>query len=342
MPPPEEPGRGLWPWLLALLLLVAAGLALAWWLTQEDDDEDDAQRTVVFIQVPSLVDLERGEAVRLVTRAGLRVTVREVPSQEERGTVVAQEPPAGERVRRGTTVSINVSEGPPPVAVPELVGLTEAQAASRLTALGLEANVVRVQSTAPDGEVVAQNPAQGERLPVGSRVRLNVSSGVTQTTTTGTTATTAPTTTTPTTATTTVARSVSVPDVVGVQEAEAAATLQSAGLFADSYPVSSAEPGGVVVGQNPPGGETAAQASTIRLNVSVGRGTRPLGAVPDVTGLNQRAARRLLRRAGYTVRAIYRAAREPEDVGEVLLQAPAAGRDLRVYAQVTIYVGRAA
>ena len=336
VPPPEEPGRDLWPWLLALLALVAAGLALAWWLTRDDDDED-ARPTAVLVRVPSLVDLERGEAVRRAGRAGLRVRTRNVPSEEDRGTVVAQEPPAGERVRRGTTLALNISEGPPPVALPDLVGRTEAQAASRLTALGLRANVVRVESTAPDGQVVAQNPAPGERVAVGSRVRLNVSSGVTQTQT----MTTATTTATTTTATTTVARTVSVPDVVGVQETQAATTLERAGLLADSYPVSSNEPGGIVVGQNPAGGGTAQQGSVIRLNVSVGTRRRPVGGVPDVTGLAERAARRLLRRAGYTVRAIYRTAREPEDVGEVVLQAPTPGRNLPVYAQVTIYVARA-
>jgi eukaryotic-like serine/threonine-protein kinase len=61
--------------------------------------------------VPDLVGLTREEAEAALEEARLSATVVEVPSDEPADTVVAQNPPAGQTVRVGGRVRLNVSTG---------------------------------------------------------------------------------------------------------------------------------------------------------------------------------------------------------------------------------------
>lgn len=65
-----------------------------------------------MVEVPSVVGLTRGEAEDELTSAGFEVNAVEVPSVEPEGTVVAQNPSAGQ-AREGSSVRINVSTGTP-------------------------------------------------------------------------------------------------------------------------------------------------------------------------------------------------------------------------------------
>lgn len=359
LPPPE---RNPWPWLLALLLLVLGGLATAYFLTRDSSDKKT---------VPSVADSQQADALGRLGAAGFKAHVRLAFSAKAKGIVMRTQPRGGARAKKGSIVLVFVSKGPAVVNVPNLRGLTEAQAASKLTAAGLQANVFRVPSTQPEGTVIAQQPAPDQRVQKGAQVRINVSRGVTQTSTTTvvtpttstittptpTTATsTTPTTTTPTTSSTSTAttattpttsaspvrKKVSVPDVGGIAQQEAAAQLDKVGLLADSYPVASSQPGGTVVAQTPTSGQTLTSGSVVRLNVSMGTGARLQRAIPDVTGGDERAARSRLRGVGFTVRAIYRTVTAKDQVGKVILQKPDAGTSVRVRFQITIYIGRLA
>ena len=63
------------------------------------------------VNVPSLVGTSQNDAVAQLEAAGLDANVVPVPSTEPAGTVVAQNPTSGE-VRRGSSVRLNVSNGP--------------------------------------------------------------------------------------------------------------------------------------------------------------------------------------------------------------------------------------
>jgi serine/threonine-protein kinase len=126
--------------------------------------------------VPNAVGLPETDARDRLVDAGFQVSTREVFSEREEGTVVAQEPTAGADAEPGSTVTIAVSKGTGMVDVPNVVGLPRSDAEAELSAAGLEANVVEVPSIEPEGTVVAQNPTGGQ-LREGSSVRLNVSSG---------------------------------------------------------------------------------------------------------------------------------------------------------------------
>jgi len=140
------------------------------------------------------------------------------------------------------------------VAVPSLVGLTQAQAVGRAGRVGLVANVNQVASDQPVGTVVDQDPASGTDVDRGSTVTVDVSSGPKQ---------------------------VTVPNVLGLNEATAGARLAQAGLEVRAVRVPSSQSAGKVVAQNPESGVTAAAGSTVRINVS--RGPVPTTTVVTTT-----------------------------------------------------------
>ena len=135
-----------------------------------------ASKGPATVAVPNVVGLPESQARDRLAAAGLEVSAFEVFSDEPDGTVIAQNPGSGERVSKDSAVRINVSKGSGLVDVPTLVGLPQADAQAQLADLGLEANVFRVPSIEPAGNVVAQNPVGGQ-VKIGSAVRLNVSTG---------------------------------------------------------------------------------------------------------------------------------------------------------------------
>ena len=65
------------------------------------------------------------------------------------------------------------------VTTPNIVGLTEAQAASALLSLGLIMTTQVVPgNSGTAGQIVSQEPAAGSRIPLGSRITVSVSNGI--------------------------------------------------------------------------------------------------------------------------------------------------------------------
>jgi beta-lactam-binding protein with PASTA domain len=273
-PGPRRPGPpgGLWPWLAALLLVVLAGVALAYVLTR-DANGSDGGTTVEQVAVPGVVGFSAREAATEARRAGLRTAVRRRLGPQAAGTVVAQRPDAGVEVARGSLLVLTVSRGPAPVEVPDLIGLNQAQAGVRLAEVGLEPAFVRVTSSKPSGQVIAQRPRAGAGLAEGSKVHVTVSKGgKPEPTTTATTATTTTSTTTTTTTSTTTglppSRPVKVPNVLGDTLEAAISKISNAGLVPGPTIVASDKPAGTVVAQSPRGGSTADTGTIVRISIS--------------------------------------------------------------------------
>jgi beta-lactam-binding protein with PASTA domain len=127
--------------------------------------------------VPNVVGLPADQAGARLEEAKLRPRSTEVFSDEPEGVVVSQNPAAGEEVKRDSAVRINVSKGRGETTVPDVIGLTQEEAVTAVEEARLSPSVVQVPSTEPEGTVVAQNPPAGGTVRVGSRVRLNVSTG---------------------------------------------------------------------------------------------------------------------------------------------------------------------
>ena len=79
----------------------------------------------------------------------------------------------------GSAISLVVSTGPAKVAVPNVVGLTQAAAATSLTTAGLVVGSVTTasSSTVAAGNVISESPVAGTSLSLGSAVNLVVSTG---------------------------------------------------------------------------------------------------------------------------------------------------------------------
>ncbi len=166
--------RPFWPWLLALLLLAAAGL-VGWYAYQQLQHQLNQTKPV---SVPLLVSLPGPTAVQKLKDLGLKpVVVRQFNSETQRGIVFDQRPEAGERTNKGNRVTIYLSKGKPRSEVPDLVGESLATAQSLLADKHLKANVVDVFSDKPRDTVVGQHPQAGETVLQGIAVRINVSKG---------------------------------------------------------------------------------------------------------------------------------------------------------------------
>jgi membrane peptidoglycan carboxypeptidase len=123
--------------------------------------------------VPSVVGLERAEAVSKLKAAKLNVTVTEVPSLEPAGQVVAQSRAPGSSVPEGSGVGISVSNGVIPTGqMPSFVGMTvdEALEAARVfeETTGVKLSVFNETAFTTDpnlvGRVISQTPAAGANL----------------------------------------------------------------------------------------------------------------------------------------------------------------------------------
>jgi len=163
------------------------------------------------IAVPPLTGMNQDAAVALIEGMKLVAKPELVDSTLTGGTVVDQDPKAGQELKPGETVTIFISNAPLPttVKVPPVagIGLSPAEATARLQLYNLRAKITYLET--PDYEpdlVIQQNPPAGAEVEKNYRVELIVSREPPSTTTTTmpeTTTTTLPETTTSTTTTST-------------------------------------------------------------------------------------------------------------------------------------------
>jgi serine/threonine-protein kinase len=114
--------------------------------------------------------------------AGLGFRIRMEPQRPSpdvpRGAVLWQDPPPETVLPPGATVQLTVSDGPGPVTVPDVVGLSLPYAERILAAAGIKVGSVDTVRAAPEpGVVMSVQPPPGNGRPRGSSVDLLVSGG---------------------------------------------------------------------------------------------------------------------------------------------------------------------
>jgi hypothetical protein len=133
------------------------------------------------VSVPNVVGLTQAGATGALTGAGLTVGTVSTASSATvpSGSVISENPLAGTGVTSGSAVNLTISTGPPPVSVPNVVGLTQAAATRILTGAGLTVGTVGTASSAtvPSGSVISENPVAGASVAANSAVNLLVSTG---------------------------------------------------------------------------------------------------------------------------------------------------------------------
>ena len=112
-----------------------------------------------MIAVQRFVGMEQDAALTALAAQGFTAgSITVVPSEQMRGTVVAQSPDVGVSVQLGSTVDLTVSGGR--VVVPELAGQREEEALSRLDTIGLAHGMITyemVEDARMDGVVLEQS-----------------------------------------------------------------------------------------------------------------------------------------------------------------------------------------
>ncbi len=233
-PPPVVRPYPWWLWLLVVLFLAAAIVFLVLWLMERNDKGKD---------VPSVVGLTLAEAQDRAAARGFTLKIVRRPAGAPPGRVVDQAPQSGADLEKGSQVMAVVSAGRQLVAVPDLVGSTADAAEQLLASQGLKANRKTVDSPKQKGIVVAQDPADGTRLPKGSTVGVSVSNG---------------------------AGEIKVPAVQGMSQADAVKAVVDAGLVPVVIQVPSQEGKGTVIAQDPAADQPVAPQAKVRINVSGG------------------------------------------------------------------------
>jgi eukaryotic-like serine/threonine-protein kinase len=176
-----------------------------------------------------------------------------VPSDTvEEGLFVSSDPAVGTEVEVGKEVAIAFSSGPNAVDVPNVVGMTQEQAASALESSGLTTGAVDDVNdpSASPGDVVATNPEAGASAAPGSRVNLTVATNLAD-----------------------------LPDLTGKTEDEASATLAGLDLNVRITQQESADAApGTVIQQSHPAG-VVERGTTVTLTVA----TAPPEPTPEPT-----------------------------------------------------------
>ena len=116
------------------------------------------------IPVPHVAGLDGPLAQQLIVAAGLTVAqVESVQAAAAPGVTMLTRPAATTLLAPGAPVTVVVSRGAPTIAVPGLLGLSQADARTRLEQEGLALGTVtrRRSGEATPGTVIAQRPAAG-------------------------------------------------------------------------------------------------------------------------------------------------------------------------------------
>ncbi len=156
------------------------------------------------------------------------------------GDILSSSPKADAKVKPGTEVAVVVSQGPAPVTIPDLAGVERKAAEKQLKDLGLKVDSrEKFNETVAKDAVISTKPAAGATAHRGDEVRVVVSKGPPL---------------------------VEVPNVIGMRQSQATASLESAG-----FQVRVNKPFGVEVfgvrAQSPGRGNKVPKGSTVTITV---------------------------------------------------------------------------
>ncbi|MFV0460227.1 MAG: Stk1 family PASTA domain-containing Ser/Thr kinase [Actinomycetales bacterium] len=264
--PPEPTRRRRGPLILVAMIVLAVVLGgVGWFFTAGPG---------AYITTPSVTGTAE-QAKATLTEQGLRMEqVDEYSDEVPIGEVIRTDPAAGERVRKGGTVTVVVTKDTLTTGTPSIVDSSPEAATDTLAAQGLalgETTGEEYSESIDEGNIVSQSPAAEEPIQRGDAVSIVVSKG---------------------------RQPIDVPAVAGQSASNATSAIEAAGLRATtSTEYSETVEQGVVIRQSPRSG-TLFRGDTVRLVVSAGP---PLVPVPNVINLSSAEATQQLQAAGFQV-----------------------------------------
>jgi serine/threonine-protein kinase len=260
-------------WLFAVIILVAALAGGTGWYF----GAGPGSKTYI---PESLAGMSVEEATATLQELGFTVSAERGETSDPTiavGLVANTDPAIGQSVARGTTVTLLVSTGPKPIAVPPFAGMTEDEANAAISAAPFTATdpVRQFDAAIPAGTVIDALAADGSSLTGVTTygelqpVTLVVSAGA-------------------------------LPDVAGLSVEDATNKLNQVGLVAgaiNAADFSDTVPEGAVVRIQPRDDKTVVRVGdTVDLITS--KGIEQV-AVPDVVGLSWDEAKPILEAAGF-------------------------------------------
>ena len=251
-----------------------------------------------LVAMPFLLGLTEAEARARLKENGLAIGVLDARFSENvpLGRLIEQTPEPGKAVVAGTRVNVVISLGPPPVQVPNVIGLDLEAAKQAIENAGLKVGQIleRQNIDVPKNQIFDQAPNAGQSVQRGTTVDLKISLG-----------------------------SATVPEVVGLSQSEAEKAITDAGLkVGEVFEIESdTVPKGRVIFQSPPAGQKVNPGSPVDLQVSLGPAQI---IVPVLVLLSQADAEKAITDAGLTVGTVTTRNDEQVPEGQVIEQTPAA------------------
>ncbi|AKK03538.1 Stk1 family PASTA domain-containing Ser/Thr kinase [Corynebacterium epidermidicanis] len=285
-------------WLIVVGMLLASVAVGGWWFGSGR-----------YGEIPQVLGLDEHAATATVEQAGFVSSIRPTYSDDmPAGSVIGTDPPFGQRAPRSQQVVVLLSQGRPTVPVlPTNGDVQRFRELLQERGLHLSFGEATFSDDVPVGGVVSTSPPVGSFVTVGATVTASLSKGP------------AP---------------VEVPVVAGLTEQQARQLLEKAGLRVSGVDrvFQERSAAGTVIDSTPANHTKVARGTDVELKVSNAL------TVPDVSGLDRTAAKRVLEEAGFVV-AIQESSEAREKKNLVVKQAPEPGALVNPdHAQATIHL----
>ena len=267
-----------------------------------------------MVAVPNVEGLTQDAATTAITGAKLKVgiTIQQTSNTVATGKVISQDQASGSSLAEGSPVNLVISSGPRMVAVPNVEGLIQDDAATALTATQLKAGTVTQQAsnTVATGKVISQEAPSGSFLAEGSSVDMVISSGPQM--------------------------MAAIPNVEGLTQAAATTAITGAKLMVGtvtqqfSNTVATAK----VISQDPTSGSLA-QGSSVNMVISSGP---QMVTVPNVEELAQDAATTTITGEKLMVGTVTQQISNTVATGKVIGQDPTSGSSVTEGSPVNLVI----
>ena len=259
------------------------------------------------VAVPNVVGQTFDEAKLALEAKGFEVEREDEESNQPADQVLGQDPPQGQKLERGETITLTVSSAT--VTLPNVVGKTEGEARNQLQGLGFtDVQGFPEESDQPVGTVLRTEPPAGSEVNKSDRVLLIVAAEA----------------------------AVQIPPIANLPQAQAETNLRDAGFEVTLQPeANELIPTGNAIRTDPAEGTEHPKGTAVTLYISTGP---EMIDVPNTVGMTQADAQTTLTTAGFNVITSF-AESSPANEGRVTAQSPPSGKAARG-STVTIVVGQ--
>ncbi|MFF9485787.1 Stk1 family PASTA domain-containing Ser/Thr kinase [Streptomyces sp. NPDC014676] len=253
-----------------VLVLIGAILIGRWAISGGGGVDNDKVAT------PNFVGETKADAEQQAINGDVKLTFKEAPCEDQsKGKICDQDPDAGTKVDKDSTVTLTVSTGAPKVTVPDVQGLTYEKAKSQLEEKGFTVEQETEVSDQTPGVVIGQDPEGDTEQEKGSTITLTVAKEADKAT---------------------------VPDVTNRTCDEAKAQMTANELVGNCVQVETDNPALVdrVIGTDPVQGTQLAKNSPVTIQIGKAKENQQV-AVPNINGQTLKDARRMIEEAGLVV-----------------------------------------